>query len=246
MESEMSRFNRMVEDFIKTTYEDFNPHPLVICDTSDLERYADIFSLLWKRYNERWRYDLHGTLKEAEIMFDQLFKEVETKKFQPIVDHLFCVTDKSDENSCDFLAKVVSDLESIVDHERKKVELRKKRVSIISSILSFADIIISVALIVAISFVSHIGQDFIGTVWVGVAFIVLVAFFKVSLDRFYILPLIRKRGWKLYRNVVRSYESIIAKIEGISLVVCQSMQRGDDEMYTLHLISKGLERLDEE
>jgi uncharacterized membrane protein (DUF485 family) len=245
MHDEPPRFNMMVEDFIKSTYEDFNPHPLVICDTSNMERYAEMFRLLWKRYDRRWRYDLHGTLKEAEGIFADLFAEVETRKFQPIIDHLLCVTDRSDENSCDYLAKVVSELEEIIDGKKQEVEKKKRWLSFMSFLLSLTDIVVSVALIVAISFISHLGQDVIGTVWIGVAFIVLVAFFKVTLDRFYILPLIRRRGWKLYRNVVRSYESIIAKIEGISLVVCQSMQRGDDMMYTLHLISKGLERLDE-
>ena len=72
----------------------------------------------------------------------------------------------------------------------------------------------------------------------------LVAFFKVTLDRFFIMPYIHNRGWNVYRDTLDRYEDTIAKVEAIILVATHSIEDGESVLTTLSIIHTGLDKLE--
>lgn len=69
-----------------------------------------------------------------------------------------------------------------------------RRFSLLSSAVSFLDIIVSVALILIVTILSHLGDKVFDTVLISTLFIGVVALTKVTVDCFAIMPLIDRYG----------------------------------------------------
>ena len=244
MSTTTPRFIQRMQSFMHETYPDYDEQPLLSCKSKSLGDIESTFNSLKKRYDNRKLYNLNGVLAEARGKFNVLFNRIERQQFVPLINKLRVQAGPADPYSCDYLEHVIEELDGIIDHKREKVRHALERFSALSFILSLTDIIVSVVLIVIISFVSHFGQAHIQAAAIGILFIVLVAFFKVTLDRFFIMPLIHKRGWNVDRDNVAKYEDTIAKMESIILIAEHSIDEGESIITTLDIIHAGLDKLE--
>jgi len=213
------------------------------CQRGKVEQYEKTLSSLRKRYEQRHRYKIHPALDEARDAFNEIFTNIEDENFRPLIKEIYDSNKILDHYRTQFLSHAMEELEEMVYHRRNKVMRSLKRFDAFSSFLSFTDIEVSVALIVAISYVSHLSNKFINTFWLGIGFLVLVAFFKVTLDRFLIMPYIERVGWRYYLKTINSYEDILAVVEAITLVSKNELDEAS-EAKALQCIINGLHKLE--
>lgn len=240
----MPSFNERVQSFIRDTYPDCDEQPLLSCKSGQYEDVEETFRKLKKRYARRKLYSLNGVLEEAKEKFNALFIRIETQQFMPLIRELKSHANSSDENSCNYLDHILEELEGIIEHKREKVRSDLEFFSALSFLLSLTDIIISVILIVGISYLSHFGQAHIEAATLGALFLVLVAFFKVTLDRFVLTPWLHKKGWRVYRRTLDRYEDTLAKVEAIVMVATHSIEEDESILDTLSIIHKGIDKLE--
>jgi len=171
-----------------------------LCGPS-LERFDRVFAELEAIHDHRMRHDLHWAFDNAQ---DHLVELSELARH-------WCPTRADCRDAVDeAVLEDLSGLEAL--RERKVAELRfaARAFSILSSVVSSVDIVVSVALILVITQVAHVSDSFIESAAVALTVIAFVAGIKVTLDRFYVIPWITRWGWGLYGATVRGFKSTIA------------------------------------
>jgi len=171
-----------------------------LCGPS-LDRLDRVFAELEAVHEHRGKYDLHWAFDNAQahlVELSELARE-------------WCPTRADCQDAVD--AAVSEDLHELEAlRERKVAKLRNaaRAFSILSSVVSSVDIVVSVALILVITQIAHASDSLIESAAVALAVIAVVAGVKVTLDRFYVIPWITRWGWGLYGATVRGFKTTIA------------------------------------
>jgi len=187
-------------------------------------------------HEKKDRYDLHWALHEAVDIHTGLTDEMER-----IVDD--CLT------SC-LGGRAHSEVEAIearlrdIDHRRSLSILHNAEYfSTLSFLVSLIDIGISVVLIVLISEIAHLGGNLLHSLILGILFVAIIAFLKVSLDRFFTIPMVRRWGWKKYLNAITISRKTMIKLNAITIIMRASVEQHDSLEEIVNLIKRGVKRI---
>ena len=229
-------FGEYLRQFLKEVYPAYDPGQLFGDHQESILRLEAIYQDLEDIFTHRIRYDLHWALHEASCIHQELIEEME-------------VTIKKALNSC-FEGRNREELDLIEKHlrdvDRKRswaILHNEKYFSTLSNIVSLVDIVISVLLIILISEIAHIGGNIIHSIFLGILFLAIIAVLKVSLDRFWILPSVKRWGWNAYHRSITVSKKTMVKLMGISMVVGAAVDRHDDLDTVVRLIEKGIRKI---
>ncbi|EHQ36556.1 hypothetical protein [Methanoplanus limicola] len=224
-------FAESMKKFIQRVYPEYGPElvdPHLCC----INRFEEMLLRLDEIYDNRERYNLHWALHEAGETFKSLMDEAGTDISQSLQKHY---TQEERER----LKELTSKMDWVAREKEFAISRRTEYFNTISNLLTRVDIIISVALIVIISEISHLGNTIFGSVILVLIFTGIVAFLKVTFDRFFIIPWIARLGWKKYLNEVEATRQILVDVEAVNVVVIAAIKDEKTPEVTYKLIERG-------
>lgn len=235
-EESNGEFSRRMTRFIERVYPDEFSLELVDPHRHRIQQFEEMFRWLDEIYAHRERYDLHWAFHEAEEVFRRQMDLSGAGIDQCLRQHY------SRENRLRLTA-----LTSRMDltARRKSAAINRKTMyfSTISDLVSLIDIVISVILIVIISEIAHFGNTLFDSVVLILLFTGIIALLKVTLDRFFIIPRVRRWGWKKYLEEVRITKQILVEVKAVSVVVMKAIREERDPEETYRLIEAGIREI---
>lgn len=144
------------------------------------------------------------------------------------------------------IESIIPDYKEIFANTSNRTKLRVRRTrnifNFFSFLISFLDIAISVALILLVTFLSQKIEHMIESVLLNILFIGIIALVKVSLDRFVIIPMIDRWGWKQYLKSINLMKQITISLMSTGLVLHEAVKRNVDNETLVELFLRGFER----
>lgn len=184
-----------------------------------IEHMSNLLNQFKQIGEEKEKYNLKWAIKSAKESFN--FDELQ--KAQPKTDCFLAY----DEVVC-----------AVRDKSKSKIDNFSRRLSLLSTGVSLLDIIVSVALILIVTLVSHLGDKVFSSVLYSTLFIAAIALTKVTLDRFFIMPLLDGYGWRLFSRTIRLARTESIKINAVFLVLMESIVRKEPIDLRYSLIKK--------
>ncbi|MHA2105166.1 MAG: hypothetical protein ACW981_17175 [Candidatus Hodarchaeales archaeon] len=184
-----------------------------------IKRMASLFDEFDEIHSEREKYNLHWAFKKAH----DAFQFNEAKKSSSTED---CF------KQYDEVSKYVA------NQAINRVNWFSRSFSVLNHGVSILDIVVSVILILVVTQISHIGDYFFETVLLSTLFIAFVALVKVSLDRFFIIPLIDRWGWRFYQRMTNYTRNELIKLNATFLVLMESIAQEESLEKRFEIISK--------
>lgn len=208
-----------IHKYILETYPDYYHTNITKPKKTKIDHMSKFFTEFRDIEREKHKHNLKWALKKAsdEFTYDQL------KKAQPPID-CFGTFDV-----------VVSEVRKV---SKSKINNLSRRFSLLSLAVSLLDIMVSVVLILMVTMLSHFGDKVFNTVVFSTLFIALVALAKVSLDRFAIIPLIDRYGWKLFDKSINYAREESIKINAMYCVLMESIARHESIETRYNIIHK--------
>ncbi len=184
----------------------------VAAETSQhvLGKLDEVFAELLAIHDARDRHDLHWAFEHAQAQFLELSTLAEHWcPHHPDADH---------DPELDTVAEDLAELDA--SRGRRVAKLRRTAwvFGALSAFVSTVDIVVSVVLILLITQISHASDSLIASALLGLLVITVVAGVKVSLDRFWLIPRIKRWGWGLYARAVDNFEGLLATMVAASIV----------------------------
>ena len=184
-----------------------------------IEHMSNLLNKFKEMGEEKEKYNLKWAIKQAKESFN--FEELQ--KAQPMTDCFLAY----DEVVC-----------AVRDKSKSKIDNFSRRLSWLSTGVSLLDIIVSVALILIVTLVSHLGDKIFSSVFNSTLFIAAIALTKVTLDRFVIMPVLDTYGWRLFSRTIRLARTESIKINAVYLVLMESITRNEPIDLRYALIKK--------
>jgi len=225
-------FATSMKKFIQRVYPDEYTPDLVDPHLCCITRFEEMFLWLDEIYDKRERYNIHWALHEAGDIFKSLMDETGTNINQSLQKHY---TQEERER----LNELTSKMAWAAREKEFAIARRTEYFNTISNLVTLIDIIISVVLIVIISEISHLGNTIFGSLILVLIFTGIVAFLKVTLDRFIIIPWIARLGWKKYLNEVEATRQILVDVMAVNVVVMAAIKKERAPEVTAKLIERG-------
>jgi len=229
-------FDCRVQNFIRRVYPDefdpdlLDPHQL------QMERYEDIFSWLDDVYAHRERYNLHWALREAGDVLERLVGE----SGENIAD---CLSRHYNRENRERLSRLTARMDRAVKRKQAVINRKTRQFTILSFLVSLVDIVISVILIVIISEIAHFGNMLFTSIILVIIFTAIIALLKVTLDRFYIIPLVQRWGWRKFLENTRINKQTMIEFEAVSIVVMQAIKEEREPRIVCQLIERGIREI---
>lgn len=235
-----TKFRQDIVDFIKEYYPDYCTLCMPELDNEHhhVKKFEKVFNDLDLIINDHKKYNLHGVIKDTEKRFESIFTEIMESQVNPEIGAIQNKIGKKES-----LLDIQKVLNQIAEHKVELAEKEAKKFSRLSFVVSLVDIVISIALILTITKISHFTDGAINNILFGTLFVGFVALLKVTLDRFWLIPRVDKWGWRRYSKIIKNFESLISSLEGLSIAVKVSIDRREDEMKTLSMLRKGVEKI---
>lgn len=168
------------KSFVSAVYSDFYPEELLEPEQDTILSSEPVVGKLFNIYDQREKYSLHWAFKNAAVTVE--------KKQEEMTGNIGNLPDERQEISAQLM--------------------RMSRLFTLSSyLISLTDIVISVFLILLITAISHEIEGALESTLLSIVIIAAVALTKVSLDRFFIIPVIDSLGWKKYRKMINRMEN---------------------------------------
>lgn len=184
-------------------------------------------------YEEREKYNLNWAFKNAQFKFDAIF----TRILERVSGFKFDIEEKG------LLTKELKRL-SIRKKDIEKFARRRFNVfSFFSFLVSFANIVVSLLIVVLISKLANTGETFISSVNLGALFVAFTMFLKVTLSKFVVNPWINKWGWKKYKKAANLFKKDLAIIVATSVAIHEAVQQDKKTDELLRLIKISLKEL---
>lgn len=180
-------------------------------------------------YEEREKYNLNWAFKNAQHKFDQLF----TRILERVSGFKFDIEEKG------LLARELKRLSVRKKDIEKFVKRRFNIFSFFSFLVSFANILVSLLIVILISKLANTGETFISSVNLGALFVGFTVFLKVTLSKYIVNPRMNKWGWKKYKKAVNLFKKDLVIIVAASVAIYEAVQKekGKDEILKLIKVS---------
>jgi len=212
-----------LNEYMQTVYPEYCDVDLLTSKENVTSQSEIVCRELHEIYLNKERYNLHWAFKRANesiiIRQEKISKKIESKI--PNYEEIFANTSK-----------------------RTKLRIRRTKniFNFLSVLISFIDIVVSVGLILLVTFLSQEIESLIESLILNILFIGLIALAKVSLDRFVIIPQIDKWGWKQYLKSINLMKQITISLMSTGLVLEEAVKRNVDNETLVDLFLRGFER----
>ncbi len=217
------KLNDEVYAFIEQVYPECADG--IMQQAPDLSELDELFTSLEEIYGQRERYDLHWVLRDTQERFNRIYAKLKSG-----------VQQNMDSND---LVGQMRELLGIENRQLATIRRTSQLFGLLSFLVSFIDIVISVALILLISTIAHWAQLHISSLLLVLIFVGLVALLKVTLDRFLIIPAVNRWGWRRFRRAVRVFKRISVVSTGCWMAV--NYGRSSERRSALDLLKRGIE-----
>lgn len=208
------RFPELVEDAVVAMWPTEVSAPAPIVSTGLVEEVGAGFHELEQIHTHHARYNLGWAFAQARRRF-AAFYDSATERYEQSTASASANANAADEQV------------ELVARRGLRALARSSRIfSLLSILVSLVDIVISVVLILAVSKVSHYTDSFIGSATVGLVVIAAVALFKVTLDRFVIIPFVHRWGWRRFGGALSRNKRILSNLLAAGLVVREMTAHG--------------------
>jgi hypothetical protein len=205
--------------YIEQKFPDYYHDSITKPKKVKIEHLSNMFNEFKEISSDKEKHNLKWAFKKANEAFN--FEELQ--KVQPKTDCFMAY----DEVVC-----------AVHRQSKKKINNFSKKFSRLSFGVSMLDIMVSVALILVVTMLSHIGDEIFDTLLFSTLFIASVALVKVSLDRFAIIPVIDRYGWKLFNRTINYAREEAIKLNAVYLVLMESINRKESVDTRLKIIKK--------
>lgn len=234
--SSEGRFIANLQEFLARVYPEFDPKDLIAGQLQAIGRLDAVYAEMEEIAVNRDRYDLHWALKKAGVMHGRIMEELEMAVREALGS---CI----EARECEDLAAIDEEIRDIDRLRSWSILHNAKYYSTISFVVSLVDIIVSVVLIVIVSEIGLLGGDLVGSIMLGILFLAFIALFKVTLDRFYIIPAVKRWGWNEYAAAVTLSRETMVRLKAISMVMAISVDRNYDRETIIAVIRRGIKTI---
>lgn len=231
-----SDFAFRMRQFMERVYPDEFVPDLLDPHHIQMERFEELFCWLDEIYAHREKYNLHWALHEAEDVLERLIDE----SGKNITE---CLSSHYTRESRQRLTELTSRMDRSAHRKQSAINRKTRNFSILSFLVSLVDIVVSVILIIIISEIAHIGNTLFHSIVVVILFTGIVALLKVTLDRFIIIPLVTKWGWKKFLENVGVTKQTLIEVEAVSIVVIEAIKGDRDPETVSVLIERGIREI---
>lgn len=229
-------FARQMREFMQRVYPNEYVPTLLEPHQARIKRFEEIFRWLDEIYTHRERFNLHWALHEAGDVLERLIDE----SGRNIQECLSCHYRRENRQK---LTDLTSRMDRRAHKKQAAINRKTQTFSILSFLVSLVDIVVSVILIILISEVAHIGNTLFDSIVLIILFTGIVAFLKVTLDRFVIIPLVTRWGWRRYLEDVSNIRQTLIEVEAVSIVVMEAIREELDPNITAQLIERGIREI---
>jgi hypothetical protein len=216
-----------MRSFARTVYPDEYSDELFETRKEYVRSSREIFTGLYEVHDHHERYDLHWAFRDAARIF---------KEFS---DHLPARPKTASPRAPEY----DEHFDEMRNRVRKYIAVTGRKYELLSFVVSFIDIAISVALILVVTALAHLGEKGLESIILLVGFVSVVALVKVSLDRFFIIPRVEKLGWNMYRRLTLRVMDNAAKITAIRVIINGTRERIGENRCLVDLCHRGFKEI---
>ncbi len=178
-------------------------------------------------HTNRHKYDLHWAFEDAQ----ERLKDFTTNIWK---DHL-ALKEESYALKPEF-SENLDKLETFNQAIEKKMKRKFKWFSSIPNIVTFVEMGISLLMVIGLSKLSHSGESLIHSAYLSLAFVGIMAFFKVTLEKYWLKPQIDKWGWKLYLQSSKRMREVIVRLLGTTVAIREYLQANTTSEYDVDIV----------
>lgn len=205
-------FPALVEDAVSAMWPRDIAAPATRLSTDLVEKVDAGFHELEQIHENHARYNLGWAFNQARQRFATFYDSA---------------TERYERSAASATGTASDEQVELVARRGLRALARSSRIfSVLSILVSVVDIVISVVLILAVSKVSHYTDTMVGSATVGLVVVAAVALFKVTLDRFVIIPFVHRWGWRRYSGALSRNKRILSNLLAVGLVVKEITERG--------------------
>jgi hypothetical protein len=199
------RFPELVEDAIAAMWPAEVAVPMPVPSTGLVEEVSAGFHDLETIHANHARYNLDWAFEQARLRFAGFYDSATARYERTVGDASGGGPDER--------------VDAVARRGLRALAWSSRVFSLLSILVSVVDIAISVVLILVISKISHYTDSMIGSATVALAVVALVALFKVTLDRFVILPMVHRWGWRRFGVALGRNKRILSNLLAVTHVV---------------------------
>ena len=196
-----------------------------------LNEIDEIFDGIDMIYESREQYNLEWAFDDAQEKLNDFTAKVIDKEIEPMINGC------GEEGN---IKKAFKELQKMNSSVKKKIKWYFRLFSNMYLLLSIVEIAISLVLVIGLSKLSHHGEGLIGSASMSMLFVGLVAFFKVTIEKYIVKPKIDEWGWKLYYMSAKKIRRVIAIMLSTSEVLGESVVANDGNEVVAEWISSSL------
>lgn len=187
----------------------------------------EVFEKIDEIHLNRHKYDLHWAFEDAQVklkhFISNLWKEHIQLQEKSLIENLVMSED-------------IQKLEKLNQEIEKKMRLKFKWFSLIPNLITFVEMGISLFLVIGLSKLSHSGETLIHSAYLSIAFVAIMAFFKVIIEKYWLKPQIDNWGWRLYRQASNRMRDIIVRLLGTTVAIREILQNNSYPEYEIDII----------
>ncbi len=211
-----------IQEYITEVYPEFDNLEILQNKMPVIERSDCICKELNDYYCERERYDLHWVFKQAS---------------QSVIVRQQKLSEK--------LREEIPNYQEIVASTSNSTKLRVKRMknifNLLSFLVSFIDIAVSVGLILLVTFLSQKIESQIESLILNIVVIGFIALAKVSLDRFLIIPAVERWGWRRYLKAIELMKRISIRLISMGIILEEAVKANEDNEKLIELFLRNFD-----
>jgi len=168
----------------------------------------DIFGEFEDVLENKNKYKIEWAFKDAQVKLDTLNEDVINTKLKR--ECMFCKNQNKINNK--FIG-----LRSESNELLKKQRWYSRLFSNMFALLTILEFITSIILVMAVSKISHSGENWVESQLIGLWIVTIFAFIKVFLEKYYVRPRIDHIGWSLYEKSILSLKAMLVDFNDMAV-----------------------------
>ena len=228
----------MVMNYINKVYPWYDTFCLKKSIENNIWEFDEVFRDLRKIHKYKERYDLHRAMKNANKEFERLLSKMFKTQVAPRAEHLHKQLTKISEESNQSMIFDTKLFEKIAKKRQQTFTLKRRYFRLLSIAVDFIDIILSAFVVMLVTMIFHVEEWTFWSIYMSLLFLFLIAVLKVTLDRFWIQPIVDRLWRKMYINSIKRLKSTLAKYEAVSIIMTDSIMNQDPPTKTVELLHR--------
>jgi hypothetical protein len=241
MQKKQSR--KYFEDLVRESLVFFAPNawPSLTSKHYSVDTFDSLFAQLWHFYKYRTRYNLYWCFTEARTVLQDALTHVFEIYYTPQFHRLYQRVQRSSEwDYASLITNEYNALRTVLEIKKKKYRRLWIILAITSGIILLLDIMVSVLFVIMITYLSNSIK--IHYTWYREVFVIIffASFIKITLDKFFVTPLVLSRWWYTYRQNLESIKKTLAQFEALGIVLRYDLDHQSDLIIILRTFHTNL------